>query len=117
MPGKCTRGTVLQVNLDPSVGREIMKTRPCVVIQNDIGNRNSQLTIIVPTTDAESAKGPSPIYIPVSRGEGGLLKNSLVVCNQIRTVDESRLGPVLGKLSDSTMAKIDRALKISLALD
>ena len=94
-----------------------MKTRPCVVVQNDIGNRNSQLTIIVPTTDAEGAKAPSPIYIPVPRGEGGLLKDSLVVCNQIRTVDESRLGEVLGKLSDSIMAKIDQALKISLALD
>jgi mRNA interferase MazF len=117
MPGRCTRGTILQVNLDPSVGREIMKTRPCVVVQNDIGNRNSQLTIVVPITDAEAAKSLSPIYVPVKKGEGGLVKDSLVVCSQIRTVDESRLGEVLGKLSDSTMAKVDVALKISLALD
>jgi mRNA-degrading endonuclease toxin of MazEF toxin-antitoxin module len=62
MPGKVSRGSVVDVNLDPSVGREMMKTRPCVVIQNDIGNQNSKLTIVAAMTGAENVlKKPSPI--------------------------------------------------------
>ncbi len=116
MAGKCTRGTVIEVNLDPSVGREMMKTRPCVVVQNDIGNKYSQTTIVAPITDAEHARKPSPIYVRVARGDGGLKKDSLVLCNQIRVVDESRLGRTLGRLSDEAIARVDQALRISLGL-
>lgn len=116
MAGKCTRGTVIEVNLDPSVGREMMKTRPCVVVQNDIGNKYSQTTIVAPITDGERARTPSPIYVSVKRGDGGLTKDSIILCNQIRVVDESRFGRTLGKLSDATMARVDQALKVSLEL-
>jgi mRNA interferase MazF len=116
MAGKCTRGTVIEVNLDPSVGREIMKVRPCVVVQNDIGNKYAQTTIIAPITDAEKARRPSPVYVPVPQGEGGLTKDSIILCNQIRVVDESRLGRTLGKLADATMARVDQGLRISLGL-
>jgi mRNA interferase MazF len=117
MPGKVARGTVVDVNLDPSVGREIMKTRPCVVIQNDIGNKNSQLTIVAALTGAENIlqKVP-PIWVFVAKGDGGIEKDSYVLCNQIRTVDESRLGKIYGTLSKAAMESVDRAVRISLAL-
>ena len=117
MPGKVTRGTVVEVNLDPTVGHEIRKTRRCVVVQNDIGNRYSPLTIVAPIWGAENLKGnPYPVMVFVKAGEGGMLKDSYVLCNQIRTVDEIRLGTVYGKLRHETMKQIDSALKISLGL-
>jgi len=118
MPGKVTRGTVVNVNLDPTVGHEIQKTRPCVVIQNDIGNRYSPLTIVAPIWGAEHFKGtkPHPVMVFLSAGEGGTTKDSYVLCNQIRTIDERRLGTVYGKLPSQTMKAVDVALRISLAL-
>lgn len=116
MAGKCVRGTVLEVNLDPSVGREIAKKRPCVVIQNDTGNRYSDITIVAAITGAENVSKIYPICVFVPKGEGGLEKDSVVLCNQIRTVDESRFGKILGSLQASTMERVGEALKISLAL-
>jgi mRNA interferase MazF len=117
MPGKVSRGSVVEVNLDPSVGREMMKTRPCVVIQNDIGNQNSQLTIVAAMTGAENVlKKPSPIWVFVAKGDGGIEKDSYVLCNQIRTVDEMRLGKIYGTLSKGVLEKVDRAIRISLSL-
>lgn len=116
MSAKCVRGTVLQVNLDPSVGREIAKARPCVVVQNDVGNKYSDITIVAAITGAENVKKVSPICVTVPRGEAGLGKDSIILCNQIRTVDGSHFGTVLGNLRDATMARVDEALKISLGL-
>jgi mRNA interferase MazF len=117
MPGKVARGTVVDVNLDPSGGREIMKTRPCVVIQNDIGNKNSQVTIVAALTGAENIlRKVPPIWVFVAKGDGGIEKDSYVLCNQIRTVDESRLGRIYGALSKAAMEGVDRAVRISLAL-
>jgi mRNA interferase MazF len=116
MPGTYVRGSVLEVNLDPTIGSEANKTRPCVVIQNDIGNRYSPVTIVAAITGAENVPKKYPVDVPVQGGEGGLSKDSVVQCNQIRTVDEARCVRTLGRLSTTTMEKIDRALKISLSL-
>jgi mRNA interferase MazF len=116
VPGKCVRGAVLSINLDPTVGHEVNKTRPCVVIQNDIGNKFSPTIVVAAITDAEHIGKPYPVNVPVQKGEGGLSKASVVLCNQIRSVDESRITGTLGRLSDETMKRIDTALRISLAL-
>src|SRR5215469_12460173 len=115
MPGKCVRGAVIEVNLDPVVGSEANKIRPCVVIQNDVGNRFSPLVIVAAITGAENVPRQYPVDVRVSKGEGGLTKDSVVQCNQIRSVDEKRLR-TLGQLRAVTMAKVDQALRISLAL-
>jgi mRNA interferase MazF len=115
-PSGIVRGDVVEVNLDPAIGTEIKKTRPCVVVQNNVGNRFSQRTIIVPATGAEHIVKPFPIHVPVAAGEGGFSKPSVVLCDQIRVVDKSRLVRTLGHLSSSTMEKVDAALKISLGL-
>ena len=111
------RGDVIEVNLDPAVGTEIKKTRRCVVIQNNAGNKFSPRTIIVPATGAENVVKPFPIHVLVGAGEGGFQKASVVLCDQIRAVDKSRLVKIVGRLSSSTMEKVDAALKISLALN
>ena len=114
--GDVVRGDVVEVNLDPTVGTETKKTRPCVVVQNNIGNKYSRRTIIVPATDAEHVVKPFAIHVSVPAGEGGLSKASVILCDQIRAVDKSHLVRSLGRLSSSTMEKLDAALKISLAL-
>jgi len=116
MPGKCVRGAVVEVNLDPVVRSEANKKRPGVVIQNDIGNRFSPNVIIAAITGAENVPRQYPVDVPVPKGEGGLVKDSVVQCNQIRSVDERRLVRTLGHLRTATMTRVDKALKISLAL-
>jgi mRNA interferase MazF len=108
----------VHLNLYPTLGHENNKKRRCVVIQNDIGNRYSPLTIVAPIWGAEHFKGvkPYPVIVFVKAGEGGTTKDSYVLCNQIRTVDERRLGVVHGKLTNQTMKAVDAALRISLAL-
>jgi len=106
----------LDINLDPTVGHEIRKTRPCLVVQNDVGNRFSPVTIVVPVGGAEHVAKIYPIHVLISKGEGGLTKDSVAMCNQIRCVDESRIGKTHGHVSTATMAKVDQALKVSLGL-
>jgi mRNA interferase MazF len=116
MPGRCTRGTILQVILDPTLGHEIRKSRPCLVVQNDIGNKYSPMTIVVPIEGAEHVSKLYPINVFIPKGEAGLEKDSVAMCNQIRSVDELRFGKLYGVVSPKTMEKVDQALKISLDL-
>lgn len=116
MVGKPFRGMVVKVSLDPVVGHEQGRSRPCVVVQNDVGNRFASTTIVVPLTDAGHIKSPSPIYVLVKKGDGGTLKDSFALCDQIRTVDQRRFLSVFGNLSPEAMERIDMALLISLGL-
>jgi mRNA interferase MazF len=116
MPGKCVRGAVIEINLDPVIGSEANKTRPCVVIQNDIGNKYSSVSIVAAITGAENVPKTYPVDVRVGKGEGGLVKDSVVQCNQLRSVDERRFVRTLGQLSPVTMNKVDRALRVSLGL-
>jgi len=111
------RGDVYLVNLDPIVGKEIGKARPAVIIQNDIGNKFSPVTIIAPITSAKEITKPLPIMISIKKGEGGLIEESYVDCGQIRTVDkDKRLISKFGSLNKTKMLEVDKAIKISLAL-
>lgn len=111
------RGDVYQVNLDPIVGKEIGKARPAVIIQNDVGNKFSPVTIIAPISSVKEITKPLPIMIFLSKGEGGLKEESYVDCGQIRTIDkDQRLIKKYGTLEKVKMQEIDKALKISLSL-
>jgi mRNA interferase MazF len=92
-----------------------MKTRPCLVVQSDVLNKYSQVTIVAPITGAENVKR-GPTYICIQKGEVGLPKDSLVVCHQLQTVNEARLGKVYGKVRPETMQKVMEALRIVLDL-
>jgi mRNA interferase MazF len=74
------------------------------------------MTIVVPVEGAEHIRKLYPVNVSIPRGEGGLLKDSVALCNQIRCVDEARFGKTYGQVSVATMSKVDQALKTSLAL-
>ena len=109
------RGEVYVVDFDPVLGSEIAKTRPAVVIQNDVGNRVSPITIVA-AFSSQIGQSLYPFEVIVRAPEGGLTLDSTVRLNQIRTVDKSRLGKRLGKVTPVTMGAIDTAIKISLGL-
>lgn len=110
------RGDIYYANLDPVTGRETGKTRPVLVIQNDIGNIYSPTTIVAVITEYSEKKASYPICVGVKKGNG-LKKDSVVNLSQIRTIDKKRLrDPKLGTLPNDSMKKVDNALKNSLAL-
>jgi len=109
------RGDVYLVRLDPTQGAEIAKTRPAVVIQNDVGNRFSDLTIVAPITSKYDAE-LYPTEVLVKAPEGGLTVDSVVLLNQIRAIDKRRLGRRLGALHPSTMTVLNDALAVSVGL-
>jgi len=109
------RGEVYLVNFDPTVGAEIKKTRPALILQNDVANRYSPITIVA----AISSQFAEPLYpteVFITAGEGGLKVDSVVLLNQIRTVDKQRLAKPMGPLKPGTMRKVDQAVSISLGL-
>ncbi len=108
------RGEVYYVNFDPTMGVEIKKTRPALIIQNDIGNTYSHATIVAAITSAKKEISPYEVFL--KSGEGGLQKDSIVLLNQIRTIDKKRLGKRLGMLSSESIKRIDLAVEISLGL-
>lgn len=109
------RGEIYLVDLDPVRGSEQGKTRPCVIIQNDYGTAYSPVTIIACITSNLERKG-YPTNVFVTARETGLKHDSLVLLNQIRTVDKVRLTTKIGTIPVSKMLEIDAALQISLAL-
>lgn len=109
------RGEVYLVNLDPTVGAEIQKTRPAVVIQNDIANRHSSITIVAALTSKQDER-LYPTEVLVSAPEGGTSTDSVVLLNQIRSVDKRRLRKRLGALRPATMKDVNRALALSVGL-
>lgn len=109
------RGDVWVANLDPVIGSEQGKTRPVVIIQNDVANRYSPVVIVAAITTAVGSK-EYPTEVRVSAPEGGLRQDSVILLNQIRTIDKRRLIERWGELMPQTMKKVDGALKISLGL-
>jgi len=111
------RGDILLVNLEPAYGSEQGKIRPCLIVQNDIANKFSPTTIIVPLTTAVSNK-QYPTEPVIEAGDSGLKERSAVLCNQIRTISvEDRILKNIGSLKPEIMKKIDDALKATLALE
>lgn len=109
------RGEVYLVSLDPTVGAEIRKTRPAVVVQNDPANRRSPITIVAAVT-SQFEEPLYPTEVLVRAPEGGLTTDSVVLLNQIRSVDRRRVVRRLGSLKSETMREVDRALLVSLGL-
>jgi mRNA interferase MazF len=110
------RGEIYLVNFDPTIGAEIKKTRPAVVIQNDIGNQYGSTTIVAAITGNGQKANKAPVSVLAPIGTGSLTKDSLVLLNQIRTVDKQRLVSFIGTLPNSIMKKVDEQLKVSLGM-
>ena len=110
------RGEIYLVEVDPARGREIQKTRPALIIQNDIGNKHSPVTIVAAITSKLSPT-PYPVEVVVSPTKGnGLTAASAIKLGQIRSVDRQRLVKRAGVVDAATMRKVDEAITISLGL-
>jgi mRNA interferase MazF len=109
------RGDIYLVHFDPTVGHEIQKTRPAVIIQNDVSNQYSPITIVA-AISSQFSDPPFPREVVIAPEESGLPKRSAVIGNQIRSVDRQRLAKKLGHLSNESMRRVDEALKIGLGL-
>ena len=107
------RGEVYLADLDPIVGSEQGGVRPVVVIQNDIGNKFSTTTIAAITTKDKRSNMPTHIHLDSTIEP---LRNSVVLLEQIRTIDKQRLIKYIGKLSDAVMKQIDEAYLISIGV-
>jgi mRNA interferase MazF len=108
------RGQIYFVDLDPVIGSEQGGNRPVLVLQNNIGNRHSPTVIIAPiTSKPKSYYLPTHVLLP---NELGLPQNSMVLLEQVRTIDKSRLAYLVGCATEEVMCRIDRALGISVGL-
>lgn len=107
------RGELYYADLSPVVGSEQGGVRPVLVVQNDIGNKYSP-TVIVCAVTSKMTKAKLPTHVEISEGMAGLMKDSVILLEQIRTLDKRRLKEKVGVLDDPFMKKIDRALLVSL---
>lgn len=109
------RGEVWLISFDPTIGAEIRKTRPALILQNDVANAASPITIAAAIT----SRFEEPLYpteVPIRAKEGGLAADSAALLNQLRSIDKQRLIRRLGRLSPETMARVNQALAISVGL-
>ena len=106
------RGQVWVVNLDPTVGSEISKTRPALVISNDLQNRLLHHVTVLPITDKGERVYTVEVFLP--KGTAGLTKDSKLRCHQIRTIDKARFVKCLGECSSEYWPQISHALKLHL---
>lgn len=109
------RGDIFYADLSPVIGSEQGGVRPVLVVQNDIGNKYSP-TIIIAAITSQINKARLPTHIEITAPEYGLPKDSVVLLEQIRTIDKKRLREKIGRFSDEMMREVDEALKISMGL-
>lgn len=109
------RGDIYYADLSPVVGSEQGGVRPVLIVQNDVGNKYSP-TVIAAAITSQREKAKLPTHIEVQAESCGLSKNSVVLLEQIRTIDKKRLKEHMGTLDDNSMNKINRALSISFGL-
>jgi mRNA interferase MazF len=109
------RGEIYIVNFDPVIGSEISKSRPALVLQNDIANHYSPVTIVA-AISSHYGNRVYPTEVLINPPEGGLSETSVALLNQIRTIDKRRIVKKLGGLNSETMEKVDRAISISLGI-
>lgn len=109
------RGEVWYANLNPVQGSEQAGVRPVLIFQNDKLNKATGTTLVIPfTTNLRRAALPS--CVQVAKGEGGLMAESVLLCHQMRVLDESRLDYVVGKVSEPTMSEIELCVLYTLGI-
>jgi mRNA interferase MazF len=109
------RGDIYYADLSPVVGSEQGGIRPVIIIQNDVGNKYSP-TVIISAITSQINKAKLPTHVEISSEEYGLNKDSVVLLEQIRTLDKRRLKERIGHMTDSDMEKVDAALLVSVGL-
>ena len=107
------RGELYYADLSPVVGSEQGGVRPVLVVQNDVGNKYSP-TVIAAAVTSKINKAKLPTHIELPSNSYGLQKDSVILLEQIRTLDKRRLKERIGELSETTMTRVDKAILISL---
>lgn len=109
------RGDIFYADLSPVIGSEQGGVRPVLIVQNDIGNKYSP-TVIIAAITSQINKAKLPTHIEISSAEYGLNKDSVILLEQIRTIDKRRLKEKIGHISDELMDKVNEGLNISFGL-
>ncbi len=109
------RGDIYYADLSPVVGSEQGGIRPVLIVQNDVGNRFSP-TVIAAAITSQKDKARLPTHIQLNSTGSGLARDSIVLLEQIRTLDKKRLKEHMGRLDEHSMARVDEALQISFGL-
>ena len=109
------RGDIYYADLSPVVGSEQGGVRPVLIVQNDVGNNYSP-TVIAAAITSQQEKSRLPTHISVNGNQCGLSKDSVVLLEQVRTIDKQRLKERMGNLSTNDMNKINKALTVSFGL-
>ncbi|MGB4499951.1 MAG: type II toxin-antitoxin system PemK/MazF family toxin [Natronincolaceae bacterium] len=109
------KGDIYYADLSPVIGSEQGGIRPVLVVQNDIGNRYSP-TIIIAAITSQINKAKLPTHVEIKGEDYGLPKDSVLLLEQIRTIDKRRLGEKIGHVKEDIIEKVDDALRISLGL-
>lgn len=109
------RGDIFYADLSPVVGSEQGGTRPVLIVQNDTGNRHSP-TVIAAAITSQTGKAKLPTHINIAGGSVGLSKDSIILLEQIRTIDKRRLREHMGHLDEQQMAQVDDAIAVSFGL-
>lgn len=109
------RGDIYYADLSPVIGSEQGGVRPVLIVQNDIGNKYSP-TVIAAAITSQINKAKLPTHIEISALEYGLMKDSVILLEQIRTIDKKRLREKIGHLDEELMEKVNEALSISFGL-
>ena len=112
---KITRGDIFLANLDPTVGRELQKTRPVIIVSNDVNNEHAGTVTVVPLTSQKLDK-VYPFEVLLPQEVEGLPKKSKAVASQIRTLDKTRLSTRLGSLDKGALLKLNLAIRTHLDL-
>ena len=109
------RGDIFYADLSPVIGSEQGGMRPVLIVQNDTGNKHSP-TVIAAAITSQTGKARLPTHIELNAQSVGLSRNSVILLEQIRTIDKSRLRERMGKLDDTAMTKVDNAIAVSFGL-
>ncbi len=109
------RGDIYYADLSPVIGSEQGGVRPVLVVQNDVGNRYSP-TVIAAAITSQINKAKLPTHIEIDAQDYGLSRDSVVLLEQVRTIDKKRLKEKIGHLDESMMDRVNEALEISLGL-
>ena len=115
MDSNVKRGDIFYADLSPVVGSEQGGTRPVLIVQNDTGNRHSP-TVIAAAITSQTGKARLPTHINIAGGSVGLSRDSVILLEQIRTIDKRRLREHMGRLSQEQMQKVDNAIAVSFGL-
>jgi len=109
------RGDIFYADLSPVVGSEQGGVRPVLIVQNDTGNKHSP-TVIAAAITSQTGKARLPTHITLTAGSVGLPKDSIVLLEQVRTLDKRRLREHMGRVDDRVMRQVDNAIAVSFGL-